>query len=53
MMMDDEHILFLKNNFKFIRKLDCPYIIKYRAMYLDLRKHICYLVMDFESLPNL
>ena len=51
--MDEEHILFLKKNFKTIRALDHPNIIKYRAMYLDLRKHTCYLVMDYLKMPNL
>ena len=36
-----------------IRALDHPNIIKYRSMYMDLRKNKCYLVMDFEPLPNL
>lgn len=53
MEMDEEHILFLKNNFKTIRALDHPNIVKYQAMYLDLRKHVCYLVMDYETMPNL
>lgn len=51
--MDDEHILFLKKNFKEIRKLNHIHIVKYKAMYLNLHKHTCYLVMDYEPLPNL
>lgn len=43
--MDEEHILFLKKNFKYIRSLNHENIIKYEHMYLDLHKHICYLVM--------
>ena len=53
MELDEEHILFLKKNFKEIYALEHPNIIKYRTMYLDLRKNICYLVMDYESMPNL
>ena len=53
MEMDEEHILFLKKNFKQIRGLDHPNIIQYKAMYLDLRKHTCYLVMDYLKMPNL
>ena len=53
MEMDEEHILFLKKNFKIIRALNHPNIIKYRAMYLDLPKHTCYLVMDYLKMPNL
>ena len=47
MMMDDEHILFLKKNFKQIRGLNHQHIIKYQAMYLNLQNHTCYLVMDY------
>jgi len=53
MKMDEEHILFLKKNFKEIHALDHPNIVKYRTMYLDLKNKICYLVMDYETHPNL
>lgn len=53
MEMDEEQILFLKKNFRSIRKLDHPNIIKYQAMYLDLKKHTCFLVMDYLDMPDL
>mgnify|MGYP001488359468 FL=1 len=53
MKMDDEHMIFLKKNFKDISALDHPNIIKYRNMYLDLKNSSCMLVMDYENNPNL
>lgn len=51
--MDEEHIVFLKKNFKQIRSLDHPNVIKYKAMYLDYKNKICYLIMDYETSPSL
>lgn len=45
MAMDEEHILFLKKNFKVIRNLNHPHIIKYKTIYLDMKNKFCYLVM--------
>lgn len=53
MKMDEEHIIFLKSNFKLIHRLDHPNIIKYRNMYLDMKNFTCYLVMDYEDYPSL
>jgi serine/threonine protein kinase len=53
MSLDEEHILFVKKNFKDIIALDHPNIIKYKAMYLDQKNNICYLVMDYVTTPNL
>jgi serine/threonine protein kinase len=53
MMMDEEHILSLKKNFLTVRALQHPNIIKYRAIYLDMKKHLSYLVMEYLSLPSL
>lgn len=53
MRMDEEHMLFLKKNFKDIYSLDHPNIIKYRNMYLDLKNQTCFLVMDYENNPSL
>jgi serine/threonine protein kinase len=53
MKMDDEHMIFLKKNFRDISSLDHPNIIKYRNMFLDLKNHTCNLVMDYENNPNL
>jgi hypothetical protein len=51
--MDDEHIFFLKRNFIAIQNLDHPNILKYKALYFDLKKHVSYLVMEYLSYPNL
>ena len=51
--MDEEHILFLKTNFKDIYELNHPNIIKYKNMYLDLKNKTSFLVMDYENHPNL
>ena len=53
MELNEEHCLFLKKNFKYIRNLDHPNIIKYKALYLDLQKRNCYLVMEYETMPSL
>lgn len=53
MGVDEEHIIFLKSNFKQIHALDHPNIIKYKSMYLDIKSNICYLVMDYITTPNL
>lgn len=53
MELNEEHCLFLKQNFKFMKKLDHPNIIKYKALYLDAQKHRCYLVMTYETMPSL
>ena len=53
MDLNEEHLIFLKKNFKFIRPLEHPNIIKYRALYLDIPKSTCYLVMDYETMPSL
>lgn len=51
--MDEEHILELKRNFLSICQLKHPSIIKYHALYFDLKKHVAYLVMEHFPYPNL
>ena len=53
MMMDEEHILFLKNNFLIVRGLKHPSIIQFKALYLDMKKHLSYLVMEYVAFPSL
>lgn len=53
MMFDDEHVPVLKKNFMDMRQLDHPNIIKYKALYLDLEKHLAHLIMEFVNLTNL
>lgn len=45
--------MFLKANFKYIKSLQHPNIIRYHVMYMDNRKKTCNLVMDYDSNPNL
>ena len=52
-MMDDEHILELKNNFLAVKGLKHPNVVQYKALYIDLKKHLCYLVMEYITLPSL
>ena len=47
MELNEEHCIFLKRNFKFIKKLNHPNIIKYKALYLDFQKKRCYLIMNY------
>ena len=51
--MDEEHILELKKNFLSIKQLRHSNIIKYHALYFDLKKSIAYLVMEHFPFPNL
>lgn len=51
--MDEEHILELKRNFLSIRQLRHPSIIKYHALYFDLKKLVAYLIMEHFPYPNL
>lgn len=52
-MFDDEHVPLMEKNFIDVRKLDHPNIIRYKALYLDLEKHLAYLVMELIHLPSL
>lgn len=53
MELNEEHCLFLKKNFRYIKALDHPNIINYKALYLDLHIRSCHLVMDYETMPSL
>jgi hypothetical protein len=52
-MMDDEHLFNLKRNFISIKHLDHPDIIKYKAFYYNIKKHISYLIMEYWPFQNL
>lgn len=43
----------LKDNFLAIRSLDHLNIVKYKALYIDMRKKLCYIVMEYVNLPSL
>jgi len=51
--MDEEHIMELKEIFLAIRSLNHPNIVKYRALYIDMRKKLCHIVMEYINLPSL
>ena len=51
--MDEEHYLELKRNFLSIKMLKNPNIIRYHALYFDLKKHLAYLVMEHFPFPDL
>lgn len=44
-MMDDEHIMGIKENFLSIHAITHPNIIQYHALYIDMRKKLCSIVM--------
>ncbi len=43
----------LKENFLAMRELDHPNIVKYKALYIDMRKKLCTIVMEYVDLPCL
>lgn len=51
-MFDDEQLPDLKSNFLLIKNLRHRNLIQYEALYIDLKKHACWLVMEyFEAKP--
>ncbi len=50
---EDEHLPALKANFLFLSRLKHPHIIKYEALYIDVKKHLGWLVMELVSYPSL
>ena len=53
MMMGEGHIPILKSNFLAVRQLKQPNIIKFKALYLDMKKHLSYLVMEYVTFPSI
>lgn len=51
--MDEQHIRELKKNFIFMKELEFPGVIQYKALYFDHEKRTTYLVMEYLPLPNL
>lgn len=43
----------LKQNFMAVRALNHQNIVKYKALYIDMRKKLCYIVMEYINLPSL
>mgnify|MGYP000991646631 CR=1 FL=1 len=52
-MMDEEHIMELRENFMAIHDLQHENIVQYHAMYIDMRKKLCSTVMEYVNLPSL
>jgi hypothetical protein len=52
-MFDDEHIPQLRSNFMLVKNLNHRNVIKYEALYLDLKKHACWLVMELFQAPSI
>ena len=52
-MFEDEHITQLRYNYILMKSLSHRNIVKYEALYLDLKKHLCWLVMEFFEAPSL
>lgn len=52
-MFDDEHIPQIRTNFVLVKGLAHRNIIQYEALYLDLQKHACWLVMELFDAPSL
>lgn len=44
-MFEDEHVPQLRYNYMLMKGLAHRNIVKYEALYLDLKKHLCWLVM--------
>jgi hypothetical protein len=51
--VDREHIIFLKQNFIDIKKLQHPNIIGYKALFFEMNSEKCHLVMDYLPYPDL
>lgn len=52
-VFDDEHIPQILSNFVLMKGLNHRNIVKYEALYLDIKKHACWLVMELFNAPNL
>ena len=46
-MFDDQQLPDLKSNFLMVKNLNHPNLIKYEALYIDLKKHASWLVMEY------
>ena len=51
--VEEEHLLYLKKLFARLSILSHPNLVSYKATYIDMKKHTCYLVMDYIPHPSL
>ena len=52
-MVEDEHLMQIKENFQSLSQLKHPNILRYEALYIDMKKHQGWLVMQLVSHPTL
>ena len=51
--LDREHILFLKKNFTDIKTLKHEHVIGYHALFFEMGKETCHLVMEYLPFSDL
>ena len=51
--VEEEQLLYLRKLFNRISPLKHPNILNYHAMYINMSKQTCYLVMDYIPHPTL
>lgn len=51
--IEEEDLPALKSNFLVMKRLKHPNIIKYEALYIDMRKRVGWLVMELVAWPSL
>lgn len=45
-MFEEERLLEIKNNFIILKTLKHKNILGHEALYIDIQKHICWIVME-------
>ncbi len=43
----------IRANFVNMKRLDFPHLVRYEALYIDLRKHMAWLVMEYVGASSL
>lgn len=51
--LDQEHLLYLKENFIDIKRLKHKHIVKYKAIFFEVQNEKCHLIMDYLPYPDL
>lgn len=51
--LDREHILFLKKNFMDIKALNHEHVIRYKALFFEMKSSTCHLIMNYLPFPDL
>lgn len=50
---EDQHLASIRANFVNMKRLDFPHLVRYEALYIDLRKHMAWLVMEYVGASSL